>query len=200
MALSWPTATDSAAASSAPLIGFVELPGSPEVFNPREHQWTTRKPDDDPHVPLLGIAGRLGSISRETTSADAAFQLLVWLSGDEWSAKVSTASSATTLFRRSQLAQPQHWVEPGMPQEAAKQYGEMAAQSFSQPGWLFSPRMPGHAEYMAALDDAVRRAAAGTAEPAAALSEVAASWQKITDHLGRAEQQQAYCRSIGLEP
>lgn len=210
MALSWPTATDSVTSSSATSsaapsasslsIGFVELPGSPEVFNPRERHWTTRNPDDDPHVPLLGIAGRLGSIARETTSADAAFQLLVWLSGDEWSAKVSTASSATTLFRRSQLAQPQHWVEPGMPREAAKQYGEVAAQSFSQPGWLFSPRLPGHEEYMAALDDAVRRAAAGSAEPVAALAEAAASWQKITDRLGRAEQQQAYCRSIGLEP
>ena len=84
--------------------------------------------------------------------------------------------------------------------EAAKQYGEVAAQSFSRPGWLFSPRLPGHEEYMAAFDDAVRRAVAGSASPAAALAEAAAHWQKITDRLGRAEQQQAYCRSLGLEP
>jgi multiple sugar transport system substrate-binding protein len=205
MALSWPTTADSLSPSGAPSpssasIGFIELPGSPDVFNPRDRQWTTRKPDDDPHVPLLGIAGRLGSIARETTSADAAFQLLVWLSGDEWSAQLSTASSATTLFRRSQLDHVQHWVEPGMPQNAAKQYGEVAAQSFSTAGWLFAPRLPGHEEYMAALDDAVRRAVAGSVGPAAVLAETAARWQKITDRLGRAEQQQAYCRSIGLEP
>jgi ABC-type glycerol-3-phosphate transport system substrate-binding protein len=203
MALSWPTAADRLPPTHGPSplsMGFVELPGSAEVFNPRDRQWTPRKSDDDPHVPLLGIAGRLGSSARGTPSADAAFELLVWLSGDEWSAQVSTASSATTLFRHSQLEQPQRWVEAGMSQAAAKQYSDVAAVSFSRPGWLFAPRLPGHEEYMAALDDAVRRAVAGSVSPAAALTEAAARWQNITGRLGRSDQQKAYCRSLGLEP
>ena len=204
MALSWPTADvhDPAgfAAAGAMSIGFVELPGSPEVFNPREQKWQSRKPDDDPRVPLLGIAGRLGSIVRNAPAPDAAFELLVWLSSDEWSAQISTASSATTLFRRSQVAKPQRWVEAGISADAAKQYAEVAAQSFSRPGWLFAPRLPGHEEYRAALDEAVGRAVAGTATPAEALTEAAARWQKITDRLGRAKQQRAYLHSLGLEP
>jgi len=202
MALSWPTADIHDPAGSPPStmsIGFVELPGSPEVFSPRDQKWQPRKPDDDPRVPLLGIAGRLGSIVRGTPSADAAFELLVWLSSDEWSAQISTASSATTLFRRSQLAKPQRWVESGMSADAARQYAEVAAQSFSRPGWLFAPRLPGHEEYMAALDEAVRRAVAGSASPAEALTEAAVRWQQITDRLGRTEQQRAYLHSLGLE-
>lgn len=200
MALSWPTATDSLPPSPAVSMGFVELPGSADVFNPRSRQWESRKPDDDPHVPLLGVAGRLGSIVRGTAASDAAFELLVWLSGDEWSAQVSTASAATTLFRRSQLAHVERWVEPGISQAAARRYGDVAAGAFSRPDWLFSPRLPGHDEYMAALDDAVRSAVAGSASPAAALVEAAARWQKITDRIGRADQQAAYTRSLGLEP
>jgi hypothetical protein len=32
------------------------------------------------------------------------------------------------------------------------------------------------------------------------LAEAAARWQKITDRLGRSDQQRAYVHSLGLEP
>lgn len=207
MALSWPSPTGriirptAAAASAAPIsIGFVQLPGSSDVFNPRDRQWQTRKPDDEPRVPLLGIAGRMGSVVRGSSSADAAFSLLAWLSSDEWSARICTASPATTLFRRSQMAQVRQWVDPDMAPAAAKQYAGVAAEAFSASNWLFVPRLPGHEEYMAALDDAVRQAVEGKATPAAALADAAEQWQKITDRLGRTDQKHAYARSHGLEP
>ena len=43
---------------------------------------------------------------------DNAFQLLAWLSGREWGSKVSSASPATTLYRRSQMRAPQPWLDP----------------------------------------------------------------------------------------
>jgi multiple sugar transport system substrate-binding protein len=194
------SAVPASAVPAAASVGFVELPGSLDVFNPRDRQWLSRKPDDEPHVPLLAVAGRMGSVVRGTSAADAAFELLVWLAGKEWSTQVSTASSATTLFRRSQLKQPERWVESGMSPAAAAQYAVAAAQSFSRSSWLFAARLPGHEQYMAALDDAVRGAIANSVTPEAALAKAATRWQEITDRLGRAEQHAAYSRSLGLEP
>lgn len=209
MVLTWPTAADNFTSAAvvhaggqqgAMQIAVCELPGSPEVFNPREQKWQPREPDDEPNVPLLGIAGRLGSIVHSTKSADAAFELLVWLSSDEWSSQISPASPATTIFRRTQMPHVARWVEPAMPAAADKQYADAAAAAFSRTGWLSCPRIPGHEEYMAALDDAVRQAVEGKAAPAAALARVAAEWQKITDRIGRSNQQKAYTLSLGLEP
>ncbi len=79
MALGWPAAADLSPAIATPdavpngshpaariaspaIVGFVELPGSPEVYNPRDQQWQRRATDIEPYVPLLGIAGRMGSV------------------------------------------------------------------------------------------------------------------------------------------
>jgi multiple sugar transport system substrate-binding protein len=210
MALGWPTAAGSHAAADTVVsngsvvertfeIGFVELPGSPDVFNPRDNKWQPREPDDNPHVPLLGVAGRLGSVTKGSKSADFAFQLLAWLSGDEWSSQVSPASPATTLFRRVHLSQPVRWVDRGISAAAAREYADVVAQSLGRSQWLLPPRIPGHEAYMAALDDAVRAAVENKKSPAAALATAVDRWREITNRLGVDSQRAAYSRSLGLE-
>jgi hypothetical protein len=149
---------------------------------------------------LLSISGRLGSVASESQSGQFAFQLLAWLSGNEWGVQVCSSSAATTLFRRSQLSQPGRWVEQDIPAPAAKQYAATIADSLSQSQWLVCPRIPGHTEYMAALDEAVRAAVEGTLKPADALAKAADRWHDITARLGVESQRTAYIRSLGLEP
>jgi len=206
MALTWPTAADTPPAGSPaelPLVGFVELPGSLQVFSQRDRNWVPRTAAgevDDSHVPLLCVAGRLGSVVQKTAAGDAALELLLWLSTGPWDRQICTASPATTLFRHSQLAEPSRWVEPGLSAAAVRQYAEVEARACTRGQWLFAPRLPGHAEYLAALDDAVRRAVSGQRSPQEALTEAAARWQEITARLGLEAQRSAYLRSIGLEP
>jgi multiple sugar transport system substrate-binding protein len=213
MAIGWPTAAEAAApnrrtefipfnqpGSNGASIGFVELPGSPQVFSPRDHNWVPRQPDEDPHIPLFGVAGRMGSVVKRTTAADSALELLVWLSTAPWDRQICPSSPATTLFRHSQLAEPSRWVETGLPPAAARQYADVAARALTRDQWLFAPRLPGHAEYLAALDDAVRAAVAGERSPQEALTAASDRWQKITARLGLESQRAAYLRSIGLEP
>ena len=69
-------------------VGFAELPGSRRVFNLSGHVWDNRSEDDDPRVPLLAVAGRLGVVSAKSAHADAAFQLLLWLSDERMSPQV----------------------------------------------------------------------------------------------------------------
>jgi ABC-type glycerol-3-phosphate transport system substrate-binding protein len=203
MALSWPTAADKGDMKLPPesaSVGFAELPGSPQVFSPRDHNWAPRQPDEDPHIPLLGVAGRLGSVVQRTAAADSALGLLQWLSTAPWDRQICPASAATTLFRQRQLTEPSRWVESGLPPAAAKEYAEIATRALTRDQWLFAPRLPGHAEYLDALDEAVRAAVEEKQSPQAALNAAAERWREITNRLGLDSQRAAYLRSIGLEP
>jgi multiple sugar transport system substrate-binding protein len=215
MALTWPTAAGGGLAarpfggtSEVPhrrearsiKIGFAELPGSTKVFNVRKHSWEGRAEDEDPHVPLVAAAGRIGAVSRNSAQPDAAFQLLFWLSGRQFGARVSASSPATTLFRRSHLQSPQTWVEQPIPPPAAARYAALAEKTLSRNQWVFALRIPGRLAYLSALDEAVHRAVRGEKPPGVALQEAATRWQEITQRLGREQQQAAYCHSLGREP
>src|SRR5262249_31303270 len=77
VALSWPSHTDSADSKldDGARIGFVELPGSSKSYNVASHAWENRTPNESDEVPLLGLAGRLGSIAKDSLHAEQAFQL-----------------------------------------------------------------------------------------------------------------------------
>jgi ABC-type glycerol-3-phosphate transport system substrate-binding protein len=180
-------------------VAFVELPGSRRVFNLGNHHWEQRADDEDTRVPLLSISGRLGVVDKKSDRADATFQLLLWLSGSDMSSQVSAASAATTLFRQSNLNFPSVWVEKPVPATAAVQYADATAAALGREQWLAALRMPGRAEYLAALDHAVASAVRGEKSPLEALLEADAKWQKITARLGLEGQKAAYRHSLGLE-
>jgi multiple sugar transport system substrate-binding protein len=204
LAIAWPShqrSTKPPAASVAP--SFSELPGETDVYNFANATWELRTEADGDRVTLLGLAGRQASISANTANSREAFQLLGWLSGKKWGGdigSVSSASAATTLYRRSQLRAPAPWVDAGTDTEAARVYGETVRDALSRPSHLFVPRIPGHDRYLASLDAAAAEALAGQATAAEALAKAATAWETITDELGRDEQRRAYRQSLGLEP
>ena len=140
----------------------------------------------DPHVPLLGVAGRVGVVAAGTKHPEAVLQLLLWLSGERWSGQVCAASPATTLFRHAHLKSPRQWTEPPISPAAAAQYASLTEKTLGRSDYLFALRLPGRAEYLAALDDAVHAAVRGEATPAAALKKAADRWREITRRLGLA--------------
>jgi ABC-type glycerol-3-phosphate transport system substrate-binding protein len=227
VAITWPTAagstissgsapstsTDSRTLSSeAPSLAFAELPGTWDVYNPKTKAWEASETPDTASsppspapltaskIPLLSISGRLGSVAAESQAGEAAFRLLAWLSGDEWGPQICSASSETTLFRRAHLSRPERWIEPQLSRAAAKEYAEVVAGTLTRSQWLECPRIPGQAEYMASLDDAVRAAVEGKQSPAEALAHASSRWSEITTQLGLDSQRAAYSRGLGLEP
>jgi multiple sugar transport system substrate-binding protein len=220
MALTWPTAASevgrrkaegggggevgglaaSAASSGSPIrIGFIELPGSRQVFNLSGRVWDTRSEDDDWRVPLLAVSGRLGVVSAKSAHTDAAFQLLLWLSDSRMSPHVSAASAATTLLRHSNLKSPGAWVEKPVSALAAVEYAEATDAALRHEQWLGALRLPGRAEYLAALDAAVASAVRGQKAPLDALLQADKKWREITARLGLDRQRAAYRHSLGLE-
>jgi len=198
LALSWPTATAKQPQDSGESVtcGLAELPGSHDVYNVGQKTWETRPQSDDPHVPLLAIAGRIGVVAAESAHPEAAFALVFWLSAGQ----LSRSSPATTLFRHAQARSPRSWVEPQLPAAVAGRYAAALERTFSRQQWLFALRIPGNAEYLAALDDAVGRAVRGEQSPREAMRQAAQQWREITERLGREPQRRAYLRSLELEP
>ncbi len=204
MALTWPTSADALAgppAEGKPVaVGVALMPGSPEFYSPFGKRWERRQEDEGPRVPLLGVSGRLVSITSECRQPRAAWNLIEWLATDDDGLLVAPASRATTIFRIRQLAAPDAWVESGVGTEAAAQYSEAVDAAQHASSWLVSLRIPGSDEYLAALDQAVHESIAGQATPADALKTAAQRWSEITESLGVESQRRAYERSLGLEP
>ena len=178
----------------------IELPGSREVYNIDEARWTTRDKHNEIRVPLLATTGRMGVVSQKSPNPQAAAQLLAWLSGSELNPPLSTRSSRTTIYRKSQLRSPQRWVEPEMSLDSALMYGDVAEKAFDHRQWVFALRIPGRAEYLLALDEAVKQAVSEGKSPQRVLRDAARKWRAITEKLGKENQRRAYRKSLELRP
>lgn len=204
MAITWPSRAGDASADVAPerndWIGIAELPGSRDVFNFRTQEWESRSESEDSRVSLIAIDGRLGSVAKSSRYKQQALGMLFMISGNELGASIGASSSHTTLFRTGQLGQENAWVDQALDGDAARQYGEVVQSAHDRAAWLDAIRIPGRANYLAALNQAVSTVVAGDKTPTEALQAAAAEWNEITDSIGREAQQRAYMRSLGLEP
>lgn len=200
MAIAWPSAaielSKSADAADKVQVSVAKLPGSSEAYNPRHSAWEPRRNDEEVSIPLHAISGRVGSVVRGTDSGEAAFKLLTWLASKRWSSEVSPASTATTMFRQSQLDDSQPWIGTELSTEAGRNYGEVLSNSLRQRESVMALRISGEMEYMAALDEAVQAAVAGKQSPQQALDQAAAKWKEITAGRGVEQQREEYRRSL----
>ncbi len=204
MALTWPSHTP---AGSEPLkmaagveIGFAELPGATTAYDFGEQQWTPREGHAPIRVPLIGIAGKLGSVAQNARRPREAAEILALLSSRKWSDRLSPASSSTTMFRESQTTKPELWTDVALPLAASKRYAKVVSTTQMCPNHLSSIRVPGWQRYLEALDQAVHAALSGDQSAQNALAETAKTWTAITTELGLDSQRAAYTRSLGLEP
>jgi ABC-type glycerol-3-phosphate transport system substrate-binding protein len=199
-AIGWPAASETAAEVSvkgqddAPAIVASALPGSAEAHNPLRNTWD-RLESGLQSAPLVGLEGRLAAASASTVDGLAAFRLLALLTGPQWSGEIAPVSAATAPFRGRQISPPA-WRLP--PPADATNYASAVAESLTAPRSLSVLRIPGHEEYLAALDRAVRQAVRGDAAPQSALDQTAEEWRRITAKRGLEAQRAAYQRSLGL--
>jgi len=197
MGIAWPSPSDITTPQNA-AIGFARLPGSEQVFRNSENRWET-KPEEQRHVPLLALDGRLGAISRSAGNLEAAANLLLWLTSKDQSARISTHGYHTTLFRESQRQDPAPWV-PAELTAAAQQYANVVEEEQDSSQWLMMPRIPGQDRYLKILDDAVRTTVLGNQQdPQQNLDHVAVVWNGITKELGVENQKKAYARDLGID-
>ena len=149
---------------------------------------------------LLGLAGRLGSVSQSSAHPASAFQLLAWLSGLEWGAEVRRRQPRDDAISPFATARAQAWLDRGTDAQAARQYATSLHDALTHQTYLGALRIPGREKYLAALGTAVEQARTGQKTAIESLAEAAAEWTEITAELGVEAQRKAYCQSLGYEP
>lgn len=196
MGIVWPGRTDESSRSVA--LGVAPLPGATQVFNAGRDGWEMRGEDEPLGVPVFGLSGRLGSISRGTARARSAANFLTLVVNADWSVGVLSASADTGPSRSSHLKGLSRWLGHMWEGEPIRQYAQVIETAHDAPTWLVALRIPGRDEYMATLDDAVRAAVRSESTPQEALTAAAGKWRTITARLGQDKQRTAYRRSLGL--
>lgn len=205
--LTWMSPHDAAADSKADSMTdeeaatwlFSEAPGAREVYRASEKKWSTHRDGEIARVPLIGLSGRVGSVLQGSRRQRAAWSFLAKMSADELSTRVSSASQSTGPFRLSH--QPARaWVDRQIESTGARKYSVAVTKAYSRNLVLHALRIPGHEEYLAKLDAAVRSAIQGEGEPVALLKQVAEDWQQITESRGIENQRAAFARNLGMEP
>jgi hypothetical protein len=179
-------------------IDVTELPGSSQVYSYRQQEWQTREPGEPTQVALLAISGRVASITDEANSPNDASEFLSRLGGVEWGLEVSPQSAHTNLFRTSQLEDIESWVDVESVGYDMENLRQTLVQTQGRYTGVLCCRIPGHAQYLKALDTAVTAVLEGETPAAAALQQAADAWDGLTEALGEAEQKAAYARSLGL--
>ncbi len=201
MAITWPSraAPQETVGSTPRLVQFAELPGSDRVYNIRDQKWETRRPEDLPVVPLLGVSGRVGSVTKESSRARTGVNILRLLCSTEWSTQIAPQSAATAPFRQSQEPQAGAWVDEGLESSAGHSYFAVLQATYTKPVHLMSLRIPGREEYLSALEEALRETLWSGRSAQESLESAAERWREITAERGQAVQRRAYRRSLGLE-
>ena len=201
MAIGWPSAASEHPADTIRTsneearFALAALPGSLDVYQMSSGDWQQRA--DVQTVPLLGTSGRIGAIARRSRSVDRATSFLMWLTSREQASRISTRSTATTIFRRSLVSQGTAWVNPELA-GAGNQFTQLIAADQSRTsGWLML-RLPRQDRYVQTLDEAVREAMRGEKSVEQALAEAAEWWTKLNQSLGADRAKQAYLQSLGL--
>lgn len=181
-------------------IGFAELPGATSAYNFSEQVWTPLNRAEPTRVPLIAVAGKLGSVGRNARRPREAAGLLALLTGQQWSELLSPVSPATTLFRKSHLKKTALWTDEALSPTTSEQYATLVSTVQNRPMVTSCLRIPGWQRYMESLDRAVQAACNGERSAAEALAQTAADWAAITNELGVDSQRVAYTHSLGLEP
>ena len=216
MTLGWP-----GVACSQPLeearVSYAMLPSTKDIYSVTRNQWETNR-SDTPTV-LLGVAGRLASVTCSSRNATSSFKLLLWLGGDGIATGISASSHSTLWYRRSQVKVATRWladcqgqVMPGLSTAAGfpatagipgaagtpqHGIGQMVARALASEDCFLLPRISGIDDYLESLGNAVRTALAGETA-IAALQQAADQWDQITGRLGKESQQMAYRAHLGF--
>lgn len=177
-------------------LGFHYTPGSKEVFNPIDNEWTTLP--EVSYAPFFGFGGRNFAVARASKNADAAWEFLQHACTPEMTARVSvTPGSGMDPVRESQF-DPAVWVDSPFQwdQEQAEAYLETIKANVTHPNIVPDLRLPGWTQYQDSLETSLSAALAGDVDPEEALNQVSDEWAVITDQLGGADRQMQFYRDL----
>ncbi len=207
LALDWgdvgPLSVDPERSVVNDLVGFGELPGGEEYWDPAADNgagaWVT--PENGLNrAPFIAFGGWVISVSARSDVPEAALDFAAFMAGKDLAGVLATTGgTGVNPLRASQFDNLDLWINAGFSEQSAREYLDAVRATIADPNAVLDLRIPGAAEYFAALDTEIHRALLGEVTAQEALDAVVVAWDAITDSYGREEQLTLYRQSLGVE-
>ncbi len=181
------------------LAGFGVTPGAEKYWDRATSAWIDA-PGGVNSAPFIAFGGWVISVASDSDVQDAAFDYVKYLAGKDLAGVLATTGgTGVNPLRQSQFDNLGLWTGAGFDEESAKDYLDAIKATIDDPNAIVDLRIPGAFEYFDALDAGIAKAITGEADAQAALDEVVATWDAITDRLGRENQLKLYKQSLGIQ-
>ena len=136
------------------------------------------------------------TVDADKTKQKAAWSVAAHLGGKDISLWTACYPSGFQPYRTSHF-NVDDWVATGYPKEYAAAYLKSELESYNHPNAAIEPRIPGIFQYYSAAEDELAQGFAGKRDAQATADAIAASWEKITDGIGRDNQIKLYQAALG---
>jgi len=178
-------------------VGSLLSPGSRKVWNRKTNQW-----DDFPEVnyaPYIAW-GWNSVVAKKSKNQKAAFDFLGFFANEaNHKADILIGRFGVNPFRIGDLDKSFWMSYAGWNEQVVDQYIQTFKQQSENKNRVFDLRIHNVGLYMQSLSVGVARALMKRSTPQAALDEVAAQWEKITQEVGIDKQREAYRNVVQLE-
>ena len=180
------------------VVGFGINPASDRVYNASTGEWENTM-NEAPNMAYIGW----GVYVMATVDGDAQRQKAAWsaaahLGGKDLSLWASAYPSGFQPYRNSHFNYDE-WEEAGYDRAFIEDYLGSNADSYNHPNAAIEPRIPGIFQYYSVAEDELAKGFAGQYGSAQETADaIAATWENITDLIGRQQQIALYKASLGM--
>lgn len=180
------------------LAGFGTLPGAEEYWDRVAGEWVAAE-DGVNKAPFIAYGGWVISVAADSDVAEAALDYVKFMSDKDLAGVLATtAGTGVNPLRQSQFDNLALWTDAGFDEASAIDYLDAVLETIEHPNNIVDLRIPGAFEYFDALDFGISQAVSGNMSAQEALDGVAATWEEITERLGRESQLALYQQSLGI--
>ncbi len=179
-------------------VMFSILPGSDDVYNNASGEWETPSsgPNFAPNEAYIGWGLYVAKRTEEAGNNKAAWSAAAHLGGKDLALWMGLYPSGMQCYRNSQF-NIDEWASIGQPIEFVQSYLDSQQNSYNHPNGAIEPRIPGIFQYYSAAETELAQAYNGQKSAQEALDAAVASWEEITDQLGRENQIALYQAALG---
>jgi multiple sugar transport system substrate-binding protein len=181
------------------LIGFDINPGAKRVYNWQTDEWEDT-PNRSPNNAYIGWGIYVTKRAAESElKRKCAWSAASFLGGKDISLWLSAYPSGFQPYRNSNFIIDE-WVNAGYDREFAEDYLSSNADSYNHPNGANEPRIPGIFSYYSRAEDELVKGLSTGASAQEIADAIYASWEEVTDQIGRDQQLSLYRASLGLPP
>jgi multiple sugar transport system substrate-binding protein len=184
------------------LIGFDINPGAKRVYNWQTEEWedTANRAPNNAYIGWgIYVTKRAGEDGEDSLKRKCTWSAAAHLGGKDISLWQVAYPSGFQPYRQSHF-NIDEWVNAGYDREFIEDYLSSNADSYNHVNAANEPRIPGIFSYYSRGEDELVKGLGSGASAQEIADAIYASWEELTDQIGRDQQLSLYRASLGLPP